>query len=220
MLCRRFDHAIEAARHTQAQRVPIGQRLDLLDAVEPLERSGGSGAGKDDDDLVALDALELGHTAHAHQLPLANDAYPIAGLLHLGQDVRGEEDRPSVLAHFFDHAVELLLIERIEAVGWLVEDQQAWAVHEGLNQPDLALVATGILAKLARGIKLQPGNQLLEIGLVDAAAQMSEIFQNLPAGQVGVERQFAREIADQALYFDGLLPAVEPGNACGASVGM
>src|SRR5260221_6794304 len=85
----RFDHAIQLARHGQAQRVPIGKLLHLLHTGKPLEHLGWRGVGKGDGNFVALDVLQFGYAADAHQLPLADDDHAVAGLLHLAQDVRG-----------------------------------------------------------------------------------------------------------------------------------
>ncbi len=214
-----LDHRIRFSLHRQPQRMPIGQCLHLRHAVKLLERLGWHRLGKGEREFVALDVLEFGHATHAHQLPFANDAHARAGLFDLAQDVRGEKDGASLLAHFFDHAVELLLVERVQAIGRLIEDQQARAVHKGLNQHHLALVATGILAKLAAGIQVQSRDELLEIGLIDTAAQMPEVFQDLPAGQVGVKRGFAGQIANQPLDLHRVLPAVQSGDARCAGVG-
>src|SRR5690242_17819401 len=220
MLCRRLDDAIQPAGDRQAQRAPIGQSLHLVHAVQRLERRDGRGLGEGDGDVVALDVFQLGHAAHAHQPPLADDRHAVAGLLHLGQNMRGEEDGAPIVAHFAHHAVKLLLVERIQAVGWLVQNQQARAVHEGLHDADLALVAAGILTKLAGGIEAQPVYQLLEVGLVNAAAQVPEVFEDLAAGQVRVQRQLAGQVADEPLDLDGLLPAVHPRDTRCARVGV
>src|SRR5205823_11548605 len=106
----------------------------------------------------------------------------------LAQDMRGQKDGTSFIAHFLDHVVELLLVERIQAISRLIENQDARPMHKGLNQYHLALIATGIVAKLTAGIQVQSLDQLLKIGLIDASAQMPEVFQNLSAGQIGVQR--------------------------------
>src|SRR5262249_43281013 len=100
-------------------------------------------------------------------------------------------------------------VEWVQSVGWLVEYQQAWTVHEGLYDADLALVAAGVLTKLAGGIEAQTVNQLFEIRLVDAATQMAEILEDLATGEVRIERQLARQITDNALDLHRLLPAIQ-----------
>src|SRR5450755_450553 len=208
MLCRRFDDDIQLAQYDQAQRVPIGQRLHLPYTGKPFERLGRHGVGKSDGNFVALDVLEFGHAADTHQLPLTDNAHAVAGLLHLAQDVRGKKDRAARITRLNDHARKLLLIDGVQAAGRLVQDEKARAVHKGLNEADLALVAAGILTELAAEVQIEALDEQLEIRLIDAAAQMPEILQNLPAGQVGVKRKFARQIADQSLDLHRLLPAV------------
>ena len=116
--------------------------------------------------------------------------------------------RPSAL-HLGDHVVELMLIQRVEAAGRLVEDQQARLVHEGLHQPDLLLVAARILAEAPAGVEFEAVDQGLQIGLVDAAAQVAEVCEDLRAGERGVEREFAGQVADEPLDLGGLRPAVQ-----------
>src|SRR6266702_2933765 len=219
MLRRRLDHRIRPTLHRQAQRMPTGQRLHLLHTVQRLERLGRHDLGKGDYNFVALDVFQLGHASHPHQLPFTNDSHAGAGLFDLAQDVRGQKDGAPLVAHFLDHAVKLLLVQRVQAAGWLIQNQQARAVHKGLNDPDLALIAARILAELAAGIQIESLDELLEIGLIDATAQVPEVFQNLPAGQAGVERKLAGQIADQPLDLHRLLPAVQPGDARCARVG-
>ena len=81
-------------------------------------------------------------------------------------------------------------------------------MHERLDDADLALVATGILAELAGRVELQPTDELLEIGLIDATAQVSKVFENLPASEVRVQRQLAGQIAYQSLHVYRLLPDI------------
>ena len=45
-------------------------------------------------------------------------------LLHLAEQVRREEDRPPIGPHLLEHRLKLLLEQRVEAAGWLVEDQR------------------------------------------------------------------------------------------------
>ena len=86
-------------------------------------------------------------------------------------------------------------------------------------RPILRLLPLEYWRNLRLGSRSSRGDQLFQIGLIDAAAQMAEVFENLPAGQVGVERQLARQIADQPLDRNRLLPDIQPGDARRASVG-
>src|SRR6266571_1105342 len=208
-----LNYRIRSTLHSQTQRMPTRQCLYLFYPVQRLERFCRDSISERDRNFVVFNVLELGHDTHAHQLPFTNDPHTGAGLFDLAQDVRGQKDRASLISHFLDHPVELLLVERIQAIGRLIQNQYARAMHKGLNQHYLAFIATGIVAKLAAGIQVQSLDKLLEIGLIDASAQMSKVFQNLSAGQIGVQRWFSGEIANQPLNLHRLLPTVQPSDA-------
>src|SRR4029077_16143949 len=108
-----------------------------------------------------------------------------------------------------DHAVELLLVQRIEATCRLIENEHARAMHEGLDQHDLPLVSCRVLAELAAGVEVQPVDQLLQVGAVDAAAKVREVLEDLPSGQVAVEGRLTRDIADEPLDLQRPVPNVE-----------
>ncbi len=94
------------------------------------------------------------------QPSLADDRHAVAGVLDLRQDVRGEEDGASLGAHLGDHAIEFLLVERVQSAGRFVQDEQAWLMHEGLHQPHLLFVAVRIFAEAFAGIQAQALHQL------------------------------------------------------------
>src|SRR6266566_6953747 len=218
ILCCRLDDSICPTLHHQMQGMPSRQRLDPFYSIQRLEGFCRNSISEHDRDFVALDVLQLGHTTDAHQLPFANDSHAGAGLFNLAQNVRGQKDGAPLIAHFFDHAVELLLVERVQAIGRLIQNKHTRAVHKGLNQHHLALIATRIVAKLAAGVQVQSLDKLLKIGLIDASAQMSEVFQNLPAGKIGIQRWFSGQIANQPLNLYRLLPTVQPGDARAACI--
>ena len=49
-------------------------------------------------------------------------------------------------------------------------------MHEGLDQDHLAFVSGRVLAELAAGVELEALEQLLEVGVVDATAQVGEVL--------------------------------------------
>ena len=71
----------------------------------------------------------------------ADEADAIGHVLHLGQDVRGEEDRAASPGDLRDELVERLLHERVEPARRLVEHEQVGIVHERLDEADLLPVA-------------------------------------------------------------------------------
>src|ERR1035437_726881 len=206
---RRLDHRVRPTLHRQVERVPAVHHRYLCDTLQALERLHRYIVGEGDRDLVALDVVELVYCADAHQSPLANDPHAGACLLDLAKDVRGQKDGTPLVSHLFDHPFELLLVERVEAACGLIEDQQTGAMHEGLDQHHLALVAAGVMVILARGVQVESLDQLLEIGCIHASAQVPEVLKDLSAGQAGIERRLTRRVADQPLDLHGLPPAIQ-----------
>src|ERR1700730_13072664 len=133
--------------------------------------------------------------------------------------MRRQKDGASFIARLEDQAIEFLLVQWIEAARRLVENQQARAGHEGLDQDDLALVAGRVLAELAADVQLEALDHLLEVCVIDAPAQVREVLEDLPAREIGIERGLTGHVADEALDLQRLLPAVEPRDPRGAGIG-
>ncbi len=156
--------------------------------------------------------LEPAHLVHLDEAPIADDANAAAGLLNLGQDVRGEEDRVSLALYFPQHAVKLLLVEGIEATARLIQDKQAWTMHEGLDQAQLLAVATRILAEALARIEVQSLAELLHVGAVNAAAQVAEVGQDLGPCQPGIKGELRGQVAHEPLDGRRLRPAIQAGD--------
>ena len=133
---------------------------------------------------------------HPREPPVADDRHPVARLLDLGQDVARQEDRPALGLGLADDRVELLLDERVEPGGGLVEEQQLRPVLQRDDQPDLLLVALRVLPELARRIDVEPLDQGCLVRRVDAATQVGEVLERLAAGQLVVQRELARQVAE------------------------
>ena len=86
-------------------------------------------------------------------------------------------------------------------------------------RPILRLLPLEYWRNLRVGSKLQPADQLLQDRPGRRRRADARSIQNLPAGQVRVERELAGQVADQPLDLHGLLPAIQPGDARGAGVG-
>src|SRR5260370_19494188 len=110
-----------------------------------MEQSGGPRGAERDGELIALDCLALGPPADAHQAAFADDAHAPPGLLDLAQDVGREKYRSPLITCFLDHAVELLLVQRVRTACGVVEAEQPPAMHEGLGEPNLPLAASRVL---------------------------------------------------------------------------
>jgi hypothetical protein len=72
---------------------------------------------------MLVDVLERGNVIDPDQPPFADDRHAVAGVLDLGQDVRGKEDRPAPGAHLGHHGIEFLLIERVQSAGGFIQDE-------------------------------------------------------------------------------------------------
>src|SRR5712692_9129762 len=195
----RLDHRVRGSLHRQANGMAVVQRLHVSHPFQRLEGLGRYCTRKRDRDLVALDGLDFSHVTDANNASVTDDAHPVAGLLDLAQDVRRKENRPSFIARLLDHVIELLLVQRIEAACRLVKNQHARAMHAGLDQHDLALVSSRVLAELSAGVEIEPLDELFEVRLIDASAQVREVLEDLSAGEGGIERRLARHIADETL---------------------
>src|SRR5207248_4660112 len=216
----RLDDRIRGSLHRQVHPMPVMQRLNLDHSVERLERLDRNRRGECDRHLVTLDSLHLRDVPNADETPIADDPDGRARFFDFAQDVRREKDGAPLIARLEHHAIEFLLVQWIEAAGRLVEDQQARAMHEGLDQHHLALVSGRVLAELATGIELEAVDELLEIGVIDTSTQMGEVLEDLPARQIGIESRLTGHVADEALGLQRLLPAIESGDSRRAGVGV
>src|SRR5215467_955614 len=126
------------------------------------------------------------------QPPFADDGDAVAGLLYLGQDMRGEEDCAPLGMDLGYHFIEFLLIERVQPTRWFVQDEQARLMHESLHQPDFLFVAMRIFAEAFAGIKTQALDQAANILLVNAAAQVTQVLDDLRTAQARIEGELAR----------------------------
>jgi hypothetical protein len=102
--------------------------MGLEDQLAPTERTERSiGVAHAQDQLVAHNATagELGDRALRDDLAPIYDRGGVAGPFDLVEQMRGDEHgAPLLLDHRADHFAKLLDAAGIEAVGWLVEDQQ------------------------------------------------------------------------------------------------
>ncbi len=147
-------------------------------------------------DLVVGQVAQVLDGADLDQETLADDPHPVGGLLHLGEDVGGEEDRRPVGHRLAEDAEERLLDERVQARRRLVEQEQLGAVLEGDDEGDLLLVALAVLLELARRVEVEALDEAGLVGGVDAAAQVGEVLQVLAARQAVVEGELAGQVAD------------------------
>ncbi len=178
------------------------------DAGDALEGRRRDRFGEHDLDLAHGLAHELGDVLHGDELALAHEGDAVAHALHLRQHVRGEEHGLAGVADLVQQVVELVLDERVEARGGLVQDQQLGPVHERLDEADLAPVAGGEIGHLALEVAVQALRQRGDVVPVDAAAQVGEVAQRLAPGEVGVQAQLTGQVAAARLDRQRLAAAV------------
>src|SRR5437773_3979495 len=137
-------------------------------------------------------------------------------MLDLGEDVRRKKGRRARIAGLTKQLVELLLVQRVEAAGRLVEDEQLRPVHEGEHDAELLLVAARVFAKAAAEVQVEAfGDVAHDLG-VGAAAHASEVGDHLLAAQAAELRHVAGHVADLVLDGDGVALAVEAEDVGGA----
>ena len=97
------------------------------------------------------------------------------------EDVRGDHD--GLLARDLgDQRAHLVFLQRVEAVGGLVQDQHLRVVHDGLREADAALEAfrQGFDGLLEHAFELQPADHVVEALLAAfplEPAQVGDEFQ-------------------------------------------
>src|SRR5947209_6065488 len=145
---------------------------------------------------MVLKVGQVDDIAYFNQLAFPDDSHAVTNLLNLTHNVRGKENGSAILFCLLDHFVKFLLVERIEAAGRLIKDQEARAVHKSLDDTDLLLVTARILAKLPGKIEVQPRGQAFYTRPLHATAQITKVFQGFGAGKVRVKLKFTGQVAD------------------------
>ena len=98
---------------------------------------------------------------------------------------------------------ELLLQERVEAAGRLVEDEQLRLVHEGLHDADLLPVALGQPLDLPTEVEVEASAQPVDPRPWHPTAQVAEVREQLASGLPAVDDEVAGEVADPAAQRPG-----------------
>ena len=109
--------------------------------------------------------------------------------------------------------MKLVLHERVQAGGGLVEHEQLGAVHEREHDPELLPVALRQLVDLAVEDHLEPLDQLITQPLIDAGASAGEPVEHALAGHPGVKFELAGQIPAPGVDRDAVAVAVQPEQA-------
>ena len=94
--------------------------------------------------------------------------------------------------------LELVLQQRVQAAGRLVQDEQLGAVDDRLDDADLAPVAGAQLPDPPARVEVEAAQQLGDPAGVDTAAQLAVEVDQVLGGPAGVDRQLGWQVADPA----------------------
>jgi len=106
--------------------------------------------------------------------------------------------------------VKLVLHQRIQPGGGLVEYEQLGPVHEREHDPELLAVALRELVDAPVEADLEALHELLAPRRLDAAARVREPVEQPPAGDPRVQLQLPGEIPAARVDRDAVAPAVKP----------
>ncbi len=174
-------------------------------ASPPSEAPGWRGPGDRhrQDDLPAQLPVDLLGGALGHDPALVQDEHPVAGGLHLLQDVGGEDDR-LLLAQALDELADLDDLVGVQPGGGLVQDEDLGVVDDGLGQAGALPEALGQGVDAAVHHRLQaalPDDLADALGLLAArqAPGVGDEVQVLHHVQVRVQRGVLGQVADRTL---------------------
>jgi hypothetical protein len=107
-----------------------------------------------------------------------------------------QEHRGTSGGDLADEELELMLQQRVEARGWLVEDQQLGPVGERLDDPDLAPVAGAQLADRPGRVELEAAEQAGDRGGIVATAEGAVEGDHVGGRVPRVEVEVTGQVAD------------------------
>ncbi len=184
MRSEQLEQPPEVVAAHRAHHLVAGHR-DVGDPGHRLDLCRVDGMGERRADRRPGQVAQLGQGAGLDVAPLADDADPVAQVLHLGQDVARQQDRAAGLPELPDHLAEDRLHERVEARGRLVEQEQLDVGGQGRDEGHLLPVALGVGAALLRRVEVEALDHVGSAPLVDATAQAGEDVDDLPPVRLG-----------------------------------
>ena len=191
---------------------------DLREGVADVAWAVAVAPHRRDETGLAGPRRELFRGVVGNELPLGDDEDAPTGHLHLGEVVRGEDDRP-LSADFPNELTDFGGLVRIEPAHRLVQDQDRRLVNQRLGEPDA-------LPKALRELANALANDVAKAGLLDDLAKpRPEPFAAQPAhlaGELevlehqhfGVERGALWEVPDRLTDRDRVVEDVCAAHAC------
>ena len=168
--------------------------------------------------------LQLTGRALGDDEPVVDHRQPLGQDVGLLQVLGGEEQRRAVGHELADHVPEVVAAARIEARRRLVEEEDAWSVHERGREVEAAPHAAGVgLDRTVGGVgEGEALEQLVDTGPDDLRAltgQSPDQSQVLPTGELLVDRRVLAGEADVGPDLACLPHDVEPEHLGTAGVG-
>ncbi len=161
---------------------------------------------------------QLGEGAGLDRATTPDDRDGVADLLHLAQDVRGEQHRPSRVLDPLYVLGEDRLHQGVQAGGRLVEDVELGVDEEGGHERHLLAVALRVRACLLGRVELeavqQGGFALSALRPIGSVVQPGQVVDGLAAGEVGPQAHVTGNVGEPAVQGHGVAPGVateEPG---------
>jgi hypothetical protein len=151
---------------------------------------------------------------------LAQEDDAVAHTLHLGEDVRAEQDGLPAPPGRRDLFEQHVAHGRVEGVGRLVHDDQGRAWGEDLQQGDLPFHAAGQVGDGAVQVDVECGGEAERVIVGRRAADLAQEVDQLPARHVFVQAQLGGQVGDVPACGDAIGPAVvalDAGGACGGA---
>src|SRR5205085_1110806 len=102
--------------------------------------------------------------------------------------MRAEEDGASRSSHVLEDPVESVLHQRIEALGWLVEDRELRVVLEGLDHTQLLAHAARVVADASLQVVRRELQPLAELSPArrGLTLQVGQVVESVLAGERSV----------------------------------
>ena len=197
---------------SRSRRAQPGQGLD--EAVAPRVRlpdadaDGGLGQGAQIRQVTAL-----------HGAPILDDRHVRAQVLHLGQDVAGQQDGGTPVRGLADHVREDPLHEGVQARCRLVEDEQVHGRGQGGNERHLLGVALGVGPYFLGGVQVEALDEFILAGAVARSAQARQGVEHLSARECGPQAYRAGHVGEAAIDGGCFVGGVHPQEAGAAAVG-
>ena len=208
MGCERLDQRVHRVVRLEHGVSPLER--DEAHAGQPSEVPGRRGLLEGHAHATRREAALLGEVADGDDAALAQHRHAARELLHLGEDVRGEEDRAPLGDRLAQDRLDLLLYERVEGVCRLVQHQHVGLRHERDDEAGLLVVAARQVADAAVTVEPQPLDELLAVAPVDAPAQRRDEVEAGVDGERVVEGEVAGQVAAAPAYLDRVALGVEP----------